>query len=135
MKIRFSAACCLFLVCSQANTGELNEINGTHFALLSPNGTCRLVILADDEDAVIRLPLSGSCMFHVDEAGALRTITTGKSEIFLIETSTPIADGDCRTEVLAVKVGKESVELAPSPALVASCLPFMWDPVMFLGVF
>ena len=130
-----SLAISIGLAGSAALADDVAIVGEAELRLFSSRDACRLLVLSETNDAVLRLPLSGFCTFHRDEDGGLRMVRSDRDEIFLIETSTVLADGDCRTNVLAVRIENGSYELALSPATVATCLPFKWDDVMFLGVF
>ena len=130
-----SLAVSIGLAASSAWADDVASVGEAELRLFSSRDACRLLVLSEMDDTVLRLPLSGLCTFHRDEDGGLRLVQSDAGEIFLIETSTHLDDGDCRTNVLAVRIENGAYELAPSPATVASCLPFKWDEVMFLGVF
>ena len=103
----------------------------------SERDACRLIALSETGDQILRLGMSGLCRFHRTPDGDLRSVDSPLGPVVLVETSAPMPDGsgDCRTSVQAVRLTDAGAEAAPSPALVASCLPFQWDEVMFLGVF
>jgi hypothetical protein len=131
------ASVMLSAIVTAARAEDRATLQDTTFALVSDRAACRLVQMAPAGDAILRLPLAGLCTFHRDATGALRVMDTPEGAVFLIETSRPLAEGavDCDTAVLAVRVTAEGAVLAPAPARVASCLPFQWDDVMFLGAF
>lgn len=125
------------MIAGQASANDRAEAAGMTLVLQSERDACRLIALSETGDEILRLGVAGLCSFHRDSDGVLRTVTSPVGPVLLIETSVPMPNGsgDCRTSVQAVRLTEAGPEAAPSPALVASCLPFQWDEVMFLGVF
>ncbi|MBM7069315.1 hypothetical protein [Actibacterium sp. 188UL27-1] len=106
-------------------------------AVLSGRTGCHVVMMTEARDQVVELDVSGLCQLHRDSTGAPRSVEGPVGRIFLVEQSVPATDGsgDCDTQVQAVAVGEDGLVVAPNTARVASCPPFQWDEVMFLGVF
>ncbi|MEL6521441.1 MAG: hypothetical protein AAFQ66_10790 [Pseudomonadota bacterium] len=115
----------------RATIGEIEIV------VLSSRDGCRIVMMSQHGDQVEPLALSGLCTLHRNEEGAVRQVSGPDGPIFLVEHSVAARDGsgDCLTNVQAVAVSEQGLVVAPNPALVATCPPFRWDEVMFLGVF
>jgi hypothetical protein len=113
------------------------QMNEASLVLVSDNTACRLVRLSEAGDVVLRLPLSGLCLFHRDDKGALRVMESPEGPIFLIESTRLLPENpqDCDTRVLAIRAAGDGLTPAPTPSRVAMCPPFQWDDVMFLGPF
>ena len=131
------AGMAILLSATAAFADDRASVGAVQLALLPDGSACRLLQLGADTDQVIRLPLAGLCQFHRDPGGALRVMDSPDGAIFLVETAVPKSDspGDCDTQVLAVRMTANGPVAAATPARVASCPPFQWDDVMFLGAF
>jgi hypothetical protein len=137
MKRNMTTAAVLIAAATTAHADDRATLGGSTLILLSDRTACRLVQMTADTDTILRLPLSGLCTFHRDDAGALRIMDTATGPVFLIETSTLQTGStqDCDTQVLAVRLTAGGLTPASAAARVASCLPFQWDDAMFLGAF
>lgn len=119
-----------------ANDTEEAKIGDLLLQLSESQGACRLQVVGPAPSSVA-LDLPAPCAFHRDPSAEIRTVQHADSIVLLIESSIPLPEspGDCDTRLKAVAIEAGKVVVSPHTDQVASCPPFQWDEMMFLGLF
>lgn len=122
---------------ANADSAKAAKISAFQFTLNQTLKGCELIYASPSKQGHFELQLSPPCHFHRHHDGKLRVMSFDKMEVMLVESSRPDSNypKDCYTQIQAVRVMDQQVNISQHVAEVATCPPFQWDEQMFSGLF